>query len=286
MSDRRPAIASRNAPAQTYRQFTATYSVARKIREFARDQVILALSLTRQIPKNGSWIRFPYYHHVFDDERGSFKKQLQFLRNCGDFISLDDAVAIAENDAKVDGRYFCITFDDGLKNCVTNALPILLEHNAPAAFFVVTRFIGTSPEKDRELTQSFFDDHEVTVEFMTWDDCRTLSRAGMTVGSHTVSHRVLSSLSPEEVERELRESKVRIEAELGIECRHFCAPVGTPDRDFIVNRDPQIASRLGYKSFLTTQRGSASRPLRPHFIERDHVLPSWDAYQLRYFFSR
>jgi peptidoglycan/xylan/chitin deacetylase (PgdA/CDA1 family) len=124
------------------------------------------------------------------------------------------------------------------------------------------------------------------MEFLDWDDCRELVAAGMTIGSHTKSHRVLVEQSDAEVKRELQESKETIERELGTACDHFCAPVGRPDVDFRTDRDYELARRVGYRSFLTTQRGSVHRTSTPMAIERDHTLAIWGLYQLRYFFSQ
>ena len=108
----------------------------------------------------------------------------------------------------------------------------------------------------------------------------------MSFGSHTVQHQLLSGLSAEEVENEMRLSKEEIERRLGTPCEHFCAPVGRPGLDFVVERDPAIAARLGFRSFLTTRRGSADRRPDPMSVERDHMLAAWGVHQLRYFLAR
>lgn len=278
--------ASELQPATTYREWSAGLSRRERLRTSARDAMIFGLSLTSRVPRGSNWIRFPYYHHVFDDERSSFDAHLGYMRNFGEIISVDTAMEMLASHDRVDGRYFCITFDDGFKNCVTNALPILLERQATAAFFIPTRFIGTSLERDREVLLAFYGHGKILMEFLDWDDCRTLAEAGMTIGSHTVSHRVLSGLTDTEVETELRESKKTIERELGTSCDHFCAPVGRPDLDFRTDRDPELARKVGYRSFLTTQRGSVHRLSTPMAVDRDHTLADWGLYQLRYFFSR
>ncbi len=110
----------------------------------------------------------------------------------------------------------------------------------------------------------------------------------MTVGSHTVTHPRLVDVAAPDVERELLESKQTIEHQLGTECRHFSCPKGRPDVDFLEHRDPGIAARLGFRSFLTTKRGGVDerRSANPMLIPRDHVIASWSVHQLRYFFSR
>ena len=112
-----------------------------------------------------------------------------------------------------------------------------------------------------------------------------MMQSNMTFGSHSVNHVRLIDLSDIEVERELRDSKEQIERELQIQCKHFCSPWGRPDIDFSIDRDPAIARQLGYRSFLTTRRGSAWHKPDPMMIERDHIIANWRKIQLRYFFS-
>ena len=269
----------------TYRQFRAGESPRERVRTVIRDSAVNVLAKRRTVPLS-NWIRFPYYHHVFDDQRVGFEAHLRWMKNLATPISLDDAVVMLADDAGIDGRYFCVTFDDGYKNCITNALPILAGLGIPAAFFIPVAFVGAGTEErniallgriaayDRSLT-----------EFLDWDDCRRLLAEGMTIGSHSVSHPRLIDLSASEVEHELVASKQAIEGQLGVECRHFSCPKGRPGLDFVVDRDPHIAAQLGYRSFLTTRRGTAHQRL-PMLIHRDHMVASWSVDQLRYFFSR
>ncbi|MBA3341804.1 MAG: polysaccharide deacetylase family protein [Gemmatimonadaceae bacterium] len=269
---------------RTLREFRHGSSLRDRIRFLARDAVIRALS---RVPRRrvSNWIRFPYYHYVFDDERAGFAAQLAYFRNAGEFISLDDAVACLGHQ-QVDGKYFCITFDDGFRNCLTNAVPILVDSGATATFFVPTGFIGKSPRENPDLLRRVSNGGEVVPEFLRWKDCRLMADAAMTIGSHSVNHILLSTSSDTEVERELRESKSMIEREIGRPCNHFSCPRGRPGVDFKSDRDPQIARRLGYKSFLTAQRGSVRRLPDPFLIERDHLLALSGTHHLRYFFSR
>jgi peptidoglycan/xylan/chitin deacetylase (PgdA/CDA1 family) len=277
-------------PVTEYRQLQSKLGLKKRIRELIRDTAIFALFLRDSDPSKGDWIRFPYYHHVFDDECASFDKQLIYMNNIGDFVSLDDAVTLLESNQPLRGRYFCITFDDGFKNCLTNAIPIIKKNKAHATFFLPTIFIGYSPDNYPDGGNTIFLDGNMRdfqmVEFLTWKDCAEILNEGMSVGSHTVRHKTLSSLPEDEVEKELFSSKRIIEEKLGIHCVHFCAPVGIPGRDFIIDRDPQIAKQIGFRSFMTTKRGSVNRKSDPMLIERDHTIAIWDIYQLRYFFSR
>ena len=55
--------------------------------------------------------------------------------------------------------------------------------------------------------------------------------------------------------------------------------------DFLAHRDPDIARRVGYKSFLSGHRGAMTQGGSEMMVKRDHLLAGWGNYQLRYFFS-
>ena len=273
-------------PVRCYQDFAASQTLLERARGFARNATVLALSAGRSPAKSRGWIRFPFYHHVFDDERQGFARQLDFMASLGDFIGLDDAVDIMESGRSIDGRYFCVTFDDGFKNWITNAVPILLDHGVPATFFVVAGYIGTSVEHDREKLLGFYDCGDLLMEFLDWEDCRKISDAGMTIGSHTMNHVHLADLDYGGVEAELKGSKQLIETELSRACDHFCCPFGRENIDYLPSRDPAIAKRAGYRTFLTTDRGAVRQGASAMGIPRDHLFVGWGNYQLRYFFSR
>jgi len=272
-------------PVRTYTEFSSNASVGDRLRAKVRDAAVLALSIGRNIKGTSGWIRFPYYHHVFDDERHGFTRQLNYLRGFGEFISLDDVVGLLNSGEAIDGRYFCITFDDWFKNCLTNAVPILLDKGAPTAFFMTTGYIDSDLEKDREKLLGFFNCGTTLMEFLSWQDCRDMAAAGMIIGSHTVNHARLAKLNEEEVRRELDTSKAMIEDNLGQVCNHFCSPFGIPGNDYNVERDPDLVRVSGYKSMSTTERGATHQGAMPHQLRRDHTLANWGNHQLRYFFS-
>ena len=76
-------------PVRRYQDFSAGRTVTRKLRDLARDGAIRVLSAGRSPNRGSGWIRFPFYHHVFDDEREDFRRQLDFMAGFGDFIGLD-----------------------------------------------------------------------------------------------------------------------------------------------------------------------------------------------------
>ena len=275
---------------KNYRELKRFYPPKRQMHNVVRDMTIFVFSTFSKMDSSKEWIRFPAYHHVFDDEISGLKRHLRYFKNHGDLISLDAAVEIFDKKERIGGRYFCISFDDGFKNCISNALPVLVEERCQAAFFIPTDYIGSDLDKDRELTRKFFstsaDAYPLPVEFLNWDDCRRLLEAGMVIGSHTCGHMPLTGLGHGQLRSELTGSKQKIEEELKVDCRHFCCPWGRPGRDFRVPIDPDAVKEAGYNSFLTAQRGPNFYGQNSFRIKRDQVLAGWGDYQLRYFFSK
>jgi len=258
-------------------------SASQSLRNAARTAVIAGLSLTRAPTRSTGWIRFPYYHHVFDDERAGFERQIRYFKSIGEIIGIDDAVGMMTSGTSIDGRYLCITFDDGFKNWIENALPILVAEQAVAAFFVATGYIGSDPVRDREKLLGFYDNDGRLMEFLTWDDCRAMAEAGMTIGSHSEGHVHLKDLSDDDAMGELARSRDVITRETGVPCRHFCCPFGREGIDYDPARHPKMAADAGYVSFLTGHRGANRAGASPFDIRRDHLLANWGNYQLRYF---
>jgi peptidoglycan/xylan/chitin deacetylase (PgdA/CDA1 family) len=231
-----------------------------------------AAGLLATPPQEKEWILFQFYHWVLDDERHAFARQLRSLRQHGDFIGLDDAVAALRSRHGIGGKYFCVTFDDGFRNCFTNAAPILTELKVPAAFFVPTQYIGLDLDRDWERIAPFYrrswSRYGGVFEFLSWAECRQMAAAGFVIGSHTHSHVRLTSLSNMQAERELRLSKQMIEEQISQPCHHFCSPWGKRQRDFDPLVHPLMARKLGYSSFLTTDDGINRSGDSPFLIRR------------------
>src|SRR5205085_3184112 len=93
------------------------------------------------------------------------------------------------------GRDVVLTFDDGREDALTRVLPALQKRGMKGAFFVITGLVGTPG-------------------FLTWDGVRALDKAGMEIGSHTVTHARLADLPDDRVRDELVQSRQKLEAEL------------------------------------------------------------------------
>ena len=86
-------------------------------------------------------------------------------------------------------------------------------------------------------------------DIMDWDDLRSLDCNLITVGSHTLSHPILTTLSAEEIESEILESRRCLEQRLEREVNFFCYPNGAYDK-----RAYQLVQKT-YRAAVTTESG-------------------------------
>lgn len=79
------------------------------------------------------------YPSIFGVTPVSFRKQLLLLKNEGDFVTPNTLLCNLDDILESNENIFFITFDDGLKEQINYALPILEELNLSAMFFVNSR---------------------------------------------------------------------------------------------------------------------------------------------------
>jgi len=91
---------------------------------------------------------------------------------------------------------------------------------------------------------------------MDWDDVSELDRQGHIIGSHTHTHPNLAYIQNEELETELKSSKLMLEEKLKKSVLHLAYPnpILTPNwnKDVI-----KVAEQLGYHSAVTCDAGNA-----------------------------
>jgi peptidoglycan/xylan/chitin deacetylase (PgdA/CDA1 family) len=117
-----------------------------------------------------------------------------------------------------------ITFDDGEQSQLHNALPLMAAHGISARYFVTPGLIGTA------------------AKFLSWDELKTLQRAGHSIQSHGWSHKFLTFCSADELMHELRASRQLLEEKLGTAVEEISVPGGRWNRRVIA-----VCAAAGYK---------------------------------------
>jgi peptidoglycan/xylan/chitin deacetylase (PgdA/CDA1 family) len=130
----------------------------------------------------------------------------------------------------------------------------------------------TDAEKS-EWLRSFFAENGIDPpkaqadhRFMSWAQARELHDSGMTVGSHTLTHAIVTRLTPSEMEREIAGARVACEERLGVRCDTFAYPNGRPGDFSKASND--VLRRLGFACGLTTIHGLNKRDANAYTLKR------------------
>jgi peptidoglycan/xylan/chitin deacetylase (PgdA/CDA1 family) len=165
-------------------------------------------------------------------------------------------------------KTFAVTFDDGYRSVLLEGFPVLERLGVPGTVFPSITYIDSrEPQVGPALQHWLATAHAPELESMTWDELRQLAAAGWEIGSHTVTHPYLPQLDDSELERELADSKARLEQEIGRPCRTIAYPSGRFDARVMRGADAagyEVAGALprrlpGKASPLAWPRISVSR---------------------------
>lgn len=120
-----------------------------------------------------------------------------------------------------------LSFDDGHLSDLKLVEPLLKKHKLKAIFFVIGKEIAQNSTK--------------------WEQTKTLSDLGYTIGSHSFNHRDLTKLNQEQLTQELVTSKKTIEDCIQKEVVDFAFPYGTYNKKTI-----EAVLNEGYTKIYTT----------------------------------
>jgi peptidoglycan/xylan/chitin deacetylase (PgdA/CDA1 family) len=206
-------------------------------------------------------------YHSIDDTgsvisvtEGTFRTHMRWLaRSNISVVPLDQLEALpADTDA------VSITFDDGFVNFAELAWPILRAHGFPATLFVVTDCAGKSNlwESNGELSVP-------QLRLLDWPSLGRLVEEGVTLGSHSRSHRHLRRTRGRTLIDEVELAAARIRSETGQRPAAFAYPFG--------DYDTEVVGVVGavHSSACTTQFRCLDR------IEDPLRLPRLDSYYFR-----
>jgi peptidoglycan/xylan/chitin deacetylase (PgdA/CDA1 family) len=262
------------------RELDRARPAAFRARRSLRRAALTVLARRPAEPRPG--VRIAHYHYVFDDDCEGFARQLDFLAEAYQPVSLTEAVARLR-DGRAAGREIVVTFDDGFRNQVRNAAPLLAERGFRACFFLVTGLVSADPSEAERICRGRLHLPR-PIEPMTWQEAARLIELGHEVGSHTRSHPDLTRVAPAQLGEELVTSKEELERRLGGGVAHFSAPYGEAHR--FSTAVSSAAQEAGYESCATAQRGRNTSADGIYALRRDHLEASWPVADVRYFMAR
>ena len=244
------------------------------------------------------------YHRVSNDERSPlfvapwrFRQQMNYLRLHHRVVPLAELVATLRRGEPLTAPTVAITFDDGYRDNLTEAAPILRDFGLPATLFLATdpqergepfwwdilELAGLAdPETLAGLKTRPYDEFRLAIDFaranlsaealdytmrrlyLSWDEVRQWTALGHSVGAHTATHPILSRVPAAGVRAELRASRAAIERQIGHTVDLFAYPNGRAI-DF-TDETARIVAEEGFTRRLHDDRGPErchQRPVRP-----------------------
>lgn len=102
---------------------------------------------------------------------------------------------------------------------------------------------------------------------MSTEQVRRLSQLGMTIGGHTITHPILTSVSDDTAKAEIYGCKERLEAIIGREVDVFAYPNGRPGGDYD-ERHVEIVKAAGFRVAVSTHFACARRSTDPLQVPR------------------
>jgi peptidoglycan/xylan/chitin deacetylase (PgdA/CDA1 family) len=162
------------------------------------------------------------------------------------------ALSLTDFEEALSGRYLpelpsvLITFDDGSRTCLTEALPILEEFDFRAIAFLITDRMRGGDSGLGAYGNA-----------LTWDEARALQASGrFAIQSHSHTHSLWPFDEPGQalVRDELRKSREKLAAELHLsidQFEHVAWPWGRCNQTF-----ETIADEVGFRYQYLVQRGA------------------------------
>ena len=242
---------------RTAARYTDVYRTLTRERQFDRgikDRIRTAIGklLSERSVTEIEKLRILMYHRIDDTlDRDilcvspfAFSMQMAWLKEEGyTVIGLEKALECLGS-GTLPKKTVSITFDDGYEDNYRNAFPVLSEHGFSASIFPVTGFSRGEKRHPR------YKDYPCPITYLTPLQIGEMSRNGLSFGSHTDTHPLLTSLSQEDAMKELLKSKKDLEDWTGKPVCSFAYPNGAFSPEYF----PTIEA-AGYRAALTTLPG-------------------------------
>jgi peptidoglycan/xylan/chitin deacetylase (PgdA/CDA1 family) len=221
-------------------------------------------------------LRVLMYHKVNDVPENSvtvpaglFDEQMAQLRELGYRpVSLDDVLAYYVDGVPLPPNAVLISFDDGYRDNLENAVPVLLRYGYPAVIFVPIGYLDGSqplPHDEHLATRG------VLNRTLDWSELAELESAGVRIESHGIGHKPLADLEVDEAAREIVLSKLRLEERLGRPVRAFAYVKGSEAHYRPVHLS--LLRQAGYDLAFTSISGSNGPHTDPLQLHRYNVEP-------------
>lgn len=165
-----------------------------------------------------------------------FERQMHWLSRWRQVIRLDETLSDCSGPSGGSSpRGVAITFDDGFRDNLTVALPLLEKFRLPMTLFVAAGYVGQEG-------------------YLSTEELREIARHPLvTIGAHGLWHRHFTRLSNDEARLELRESRSLLRDITGRKIDLMAWPYGECDAGL-----ERLSEECGYRAAWSVWKGTNS----------------------------
>jgi peptidoglycan/xylan/chitin deacetylase (PgdA/CDA1 family) len=200
---------------------------------------------------------------------GRFDDQLGQVTELGyEVVDLDAVLDHYTLGAPLPDPAVLISFDDGYRDTLENALPVLQKHGYPAVIFVPVAYMEDEMPLPHE---THLIERGMRNPTLDWGLMRELDAGGVRVESHGIAHRPLAEVSLDESVREIAVSKLKLEEKLGRPVTAYAYVKGSEAHFHPVHES--ILKQAGYDIAFTSISRSNGPDTNPFRLGRYNVEP-------------
>ncbi|HEY3993181.1 MAG TPA: polysaccharide deacetylase family protein [Ktedonobacteraceae bacterium] len=194
-----------------------------------------------------------------------FAQQMEYLRQHNYTpITVTRFMEIRTKGEQLPAKPVLLTFDDGLEDFYTGALPVLQEYHFPATLYVVTGFMnGTS--------RWLLSEGEGNRPMLNWGQLAEIQAAGVECGGHTHTHPQLDTVPLARAKDEIIQCKKILEDHLGQAIQSFAYPYG-----YHTSAVKQAVQDAGYASACAVKYEMCAENTDRFALKRLMVGPTTD----------
>ena len=198
-----------------------------------------------------------------------FDEQLANLGELGyEVVGLDVVLDHYTHGAPLPPNAVLITFDDGYRDILENALPVLEKHGHKAVIFIPVAYMEDETPLPHE---THLVERGMRNPTLDWGLMRELDAGGVRVESHGIAHRPLAEVSLDESVREIAVSKLKLEEQLGRPVRAYAYVKGSEAHFHPVHES--ILKQSGYEIAFTSISRLNTPWTNPFRLGRYNVEP-------------
>jgi peptidoglycan/xylan/chitin deacetylase (PgdA/CDA1 family) len=228
------------------------------------------------------WFPVLMYHKIPENEiksqhkifvtKHNFRKHLEYFKRKG-FTTLTFSELALYRKGEISFKSFpkkplVLTFDDGYRDNLVNASPLLKEFGYKAQLFLLA---------DKTINHNNWDksSDEPAHEIIFGAERQSWKESAFEIGSHGFSHKKLTSFSETEALTELTESKKLLEEEFKQQINVFAFTYG-----ITTENSRELARRGGYDYAVNTDTGGLLLEEDPYAIFRVNIFPNENSWSL------